>query len=41
MMKKFPTKARSKKNHIQKTTGVMYFNQNKSSFLKKKVLGDF
>jgi hypothetical protein len=38
---KFPTKNKKREKSHAKDTGVMYFNQNKLSFLKKKVLGNF
>jgi hypothetical protein len=41
MMKTFPTKNKKQEKSHPKDTGVMYFNQNKLSFLKKKVLGNF
>jgi hypothetical protein len=38
---KIPHKKQETRKCRAKDTGVIYFNQNKLSFLKKKVLGNF
>jgi hypothetical protein len=38
---KIPHKNKKQEKSHAKDTGVMYFNQNELSFLKKKVLGSF